>query len=294
MIWAGAGLGAQENEENGNTEGSSDQEAVTDADVVAVLEDINQKLERIAPAMRDRERKGQFGGGPYFTTRFFLDMPTLNDYSTDLGDYGEFSRVAAPFVNGGGGTWRFGTKGAWQWGLDYWGLGFSEKGFRNHQEGAEEPNVTIDENDDGLDDFYSYAGWGLSVFGPLVQYKNSFAEMFFFTAGGKAGFGSEGFSISQNQRTVLRDFAESFGLAAQATEYSWERPLFMTGAYVGLQWKPKGEEGIFGMALNAGFDYFVPMSDWQPAVGVHRTDEAPPEDYNPMSAYVMVGPTFNY
>jgi hypothetical protein len=291
LVLALAGLPALTQDQG---EGEESGESVSDADVVAVLEEINEKLDRIAPGARRKDGKVEFGGGPYFRTRYLFDMDTMNDYLGNLGSYDDFSPVIAPFSNGGGGTWRWTVGDNWQFGMDYWGFGHSELGFRNHQgpdsgNTANNANDTIDENGDGLDDYYSYANYGLGMFSGLAAYKKPLGKQFFATGTVNLGIGSESFSISESERSVIKS-----AFRIDSSEFAWHRSLFMIGARLGGQWKPGGADSVFGMAVVGGFDYFVPMNDWQPEAGVHRTDEAPSDDFNPMNAYLIVGPTFNY
>jgi len=268
------------------------EEDLSNADVIAVLEEINEKMDRIAPGVRE-EDPVDFGGGPYFTGRYLLDMDGMSAYADDLGDYGSgFRDYMVPFRDGGGGTWRWTGQGNLSAGLEYYGAGQSILGQRNHLDSAEQPNranVTVDENDDGLDDYYTYANYGYSSFNALVRYVFDVGESLFIGVGAKAGMGGESFSISQNDRSVLGDTFQ-----IQSGVLSWSRPLATVGGFGGIQWRPKGRDGIFGMILDVGFDYHHPISDWSPEAGVHVEDQAPPEGFTPMNAWVTIGPSFNY
>jgi hypothetical protein len=286
-------------------DGESSEEDVSNAEVVAVLEEINEKLDRVAPAVRE-ENEVEFGGSPYIAGRYLLDMQKMRDYVDGLGDYGitrsgddpeGFSDFMLPFVDGGGGTWRWTGPGNFSVGLEYYGYGQSLLGQRTHLpdsgDTADRANTTIDEDGDGLDDYYTYAGYGYSSFNVLARYAFSLGETVFVGIGGKAGMGGDSFSISQNERSVI-DTTLALNRSVESDIFAWSRSLLTAGAFGGLQWKPEGEDGVFGMILDAGFDYHYPIADWAPQAGVHVGETAPPEDFTPMNAWVTIGPSFNY
>lgn len=279
------------------------EEDVGNTDVVAVLEEINEKLDRVAPAARERSEV-KFGGSPYFAGRYLLDMQKMSDYVDGLGDYGitesgqdpeGFSDFMLPFVNGGGGTWRWTGPNNFSVGLEYYGYGQSLLGQRNHLpdsgDTAERANTTIDEDGDGLDDYYTYAGYGYNSFNFLARYAFSVGENLFVGIGGKAGMGGDSFGISQNERSVIDT---ALNRSVQSDIIAWSRSLLSVGGFGGVQWKPEGRDGVFGLILDAGFDYHQPLSDWAPATGVHVGEAAPPDDFTPMNAWVTIGPSFNY
>ncbi len=273
-----------------------DEEDVSNAEVVAVLEEINEKLDRMAPGA-GKESPVDFGGGPYFTGRYLLQMDEMSGYADDLGAYGNgFSPFMMPFVDGGGGTWRWTGPGNLSVGLEYFGYGQSILGQRNHLEAENRANVTIDETgpdgeSDGLDDYYTYANYGYSIFNALVRYAFSVGDTFFIGVGAKAGMGGDSFAVSQNDRSVLE---ETFQTRIESGVLSWSRTLLSAGGFGGVQWKPNGRDGVFGVVLDLGFDYHYPLDDWSPEAGVHIADPAPPEGFTPMNAWVTIGPSFNY
>lgn len=235
------------------------------------------------------EGRGRFGGSPYFTVRFLPGVDALDDYLASVGDYEALGSLLYPFVDGGGGTWRLRLSRTLQMGIDYYGAGYTSLGFLTHETDPEAANDTVDEDGDGLDDYYSYASYGFSfVAGLLATEVPLGSRSLAATFTGRAGLGSEGFSIERNPRTVLET-----GLEIVAGSSDWTRRLALFGGSVGIAWRPN-PRGPFSLGLDVGFDYYLPMGDWRPAPGVHRATVAPPADFNAMNAWLFVGPRFNY
>lgn len=265
-------------------------------DVVVQLEEINKKLDAIwGDEWKTREGapdKG-FGGAPFFAIRYFPLMGLMNGYIGSLGNFTSTEPLHAwmfPFVDGGGGTWRMVASKNFQVGMDYFGYGQSRLGYMNHQSDPMMANSTVDENGDGLDDYYSYASYGYFMWTFLGQGKVELVpELFYATFGGKFGFGSEDVYIAANSRNVLET---ALGIYPNAT--SWSRPLFMVGGYAGLQVRLDGKRNVVKLGLSTGFDYHIPMDDWMPEAGVHRTDAAPPAAFNSMNWWISFGPEFHF
>ncbi len=267
------------------------------SDILSVLEDINQKLEKMAPKER-AEHAGApdagFGGGPFMAFRILPDMPKMNAYIGSLGNYGAFNMVLFPFVDGGGGTWRWVVNKNFQLGMDFYGYGQSTLGYLNYPSpsGTTVDNTGPSGTPDGYDDYYSYASYGFNVWSFVAQGKIELAENLLYAVGGvKAGFGGEDVSISRNRRTVWEN---ALNLNIDTGSTSWSRNLFVTGGYLGLQLRLDGKLNVFKLGLDAGFDYHVPLSAWAPSTGVHVREAAPPADFNSMNFWVSFGPQFHY
>lgn len=246
----------------------------------------------VGAAAQEMERAPDtgFGGAPYYTVRYFPGMEEMSDYITSLGNFEGLSPVMYPFVNGGGGTWRLAFSRGFQIGFDYFGMGQTRLGFLNHRTGAEAANDTVDENGDGLDDYYSYASYGYNMFAILAQGKLPLAgDRFFAVGGARVGLGSEAANVSRTRRTVV-----SSTLDIIAGSSDWTRGLFLLGGFAGVQLNLDPERNVFKLGLDVGFDYHVPMGEWMPATGVHRTASAPPQGFSGMNVWAFLGPQFHF
>ena len=238
------------------------------------------------------DKPGLFGGGPLLTFRYLTSMQQLNDYLSVLGNYEAMSPLFAPMVDGGGGTWRMTISDSFQVGFEYLGFGQKTLGFAVHQNpitDPELPNETVDEDGDGFDDYYSYAGYGQWTGAALAQLMLPVSELITLKAGVKAGVGYEGFGILINEREVL-----STTIGVVAGNYAWDRFMLVAGAYAGLQVNLTGKKGFFRIGLEAGFDGHWGITEWMPATGVHRLTTAPPEDFQSHNVWVWIGPQFSY
>lgn len=258
---------------------------VTLADVVVALEKINAQLadEQDETVSVPYEPHG-FGGGPRFELRYMVDMADMNAYADQRGDYEDFGSIMYPFVNSGSGTWRWVISPALQIGWDAWGGGFSGLGQKNAAETG-----AVDADTDGLDDFYSYASYGVSANDFVIQWKTPLVkDALYLGFGGRVGVLSESFSIDQNERSVTEAV-----VSALAGTGSWSRASLDTGAYATLQFQPDPEQRWFRLSLTAGFDYPAVAGDWTPSAGVHVSEAAPPAGYSGMNAWLGFGFDFN-
>lgn len=290
-------------DENDEDERDEQDEAVL-ADVIAELEEMNDRLWRMLGEDEDYEGfEGRApdvggGGGQFFPVRFFIDMPRLNTYVDSLGSFPGDPAVAGsdtyplamfPFVNSGGGTWRWSASRNFQIGMDFWNGGFSTLGFVDHNTDPLGPNDTADENGDGLDDYYSYANYGMGYWSVLASGKvEPVEEVLFLTGTARVGLGGETFSVERNRRDVVTST-----LSIVTGSAAWNRALLQLGAAVGVQ-VALDDANVVRLGLEGGFDYYVPISPWMPGTGIHRTTAAPPADWNPMNAWVRIGPQFRY
>ena len=235
---------------------------------------------------------GGFGGGPLLAFRYLTSMQQLNDYLAVLGSYEAMNPLFYPLKDGGGGTWRVTINDRLQVGFEYVGFGQSVLGFAVHQDPVTEPNLpneTVDEDGDGFDDYYSYAGYGQWTGAALAQVMLPVSELITLKAGVKAGLGHEGIGVSMSERTVL-----STTLGVVAGNYSWDRFMLVGGGYAGLQVNLPGKHGSFRLGLEAGFDGHWGITEWMPATGVHHLTTAPPADFQSHNAWIWVGPQFSY
>ncbi len=130
--------------------------------------------------------------------RIYFGMDTMNSYVQSLGTYHPFSMVSIPFADGGGGARRISFNKYFQIGANFWGGGFSSLGQQYHQDPVTSStlaNITVDEDGDGLDDYYSCFYWPFLAKGKIPLHKRT--NLVF---GGQFGIGEESFGISRNQR----------------------------------------------------------------------------------------------
>jgi hypothetical protein len=296
---------------------AQDGEEMSNEEIVEQLARINEKLDRVIPSEseKDDDDGAAFGGGPFYATRYLLEIDELNTYLDARGDYDDFKPFFIPFADGGGGTWRLTLQNGLQFGAEFWGYGQSRLGLRTHQDPAvndDLANDTIDEDGDGFDDYYTYAEYGIGLASATVGYKLGFGDA---PLAGlltlRGGFGGDTFAITQNKRNVI-----TAALQIDTPTVLWQRSLAGVGGSLALQLNPPDfsaemesdmdEDGddrdrhrVTGLLIEFGFDYFFSLAGrsnevWEPTLGVHHLDPVPPTDYNPMNAWVNIVPTFNY
>lgn len=268
--------------------GDSSQSGEVDlGDVVLQLQRISEQLARMNHD-EAREKHNEYphsGGGFFMPYRNFLDMGRLNTWLATQGSYAPLAANWFPFVNGWGGGWRWSMSENIQLGLIGWGGGTSSLGQR-----AASVYGSIDEDTDGLDDFYTYAGYGISVCDFQFNVRLPIDQTFTFNGGLTVGLGSDSFSISQNDRSL--DLASGLGAVIGAAD--WSRFLLDLGASVSLQIQPDPETEWFKIGVNTGFDCPVPLTDWTPGTGVHVSESAPPADFLPMNYWASLSFDFNF
>ena len=273
-------------------ESGDSEEEMSAAEIVTILEEINQKLERFdGKKWQDEDKRAPdegFGGGSYWPVRIFFGMDTMNTYVQGLGSYTAFPKVSIPFRDGGGGTWRISFNKNFQIGINYWGGGYSSLGQQSHQTAADLANVTIDEDGDGLDDYYSYASYNYFFWSFLFMGKIHVHEMVSIVAGAHAGLGQEFFDIARNERNFLQTT-----LSILNGDPNWSRMLFVPGGWVGVQLNPD-KKNFFKIGLDVGFDYQVPLEKWQPGAGTHTLESAPPEDFSAFNLNVGLNMQFHF
>ena len=276
-------------------DGGEDEEQVSAAEIVTILEEINQKLERFDGKKWDGEDKRApdegFGGGSYWPVRIFFGMDTMNTYVQGLGSYAPFPKVSIPFRDGGGGTWRISFNKYFQIGWNYWGGGYSSLGQQNHQDPATSPNaanITVDEDGDGLDDYYSYASYDYFYWSFLAMGKIPVHKLINIVAGAQAGIGGEAFDIYRNERSVVES-----ALTILNGDSNWSRMLFVPGGWVGVQFN-MDKKNIFKLGLDVGFEYPIPLETWQPGPGTHTEEPVPPEDFSAFNLNVGLNMQFHF
>ena len=278
--------------------------------ILEVLEEINEKLERVVPdddwdGWDDEDEDGDngkgFGGGPFMAFRWLIDMQDLNDYLKDIGQFGGdklFSPILYPFVDGGGGTWRVSLSERLQFGISYFGYGQNTWGYLNHTEDSQKSDDTIDENGDGYDDYVSYVEWGFGGANFIMEYKLPISpKSVYLELGGTFGMGSEGLTVDRSPRQVSSVIDDLMAVQILTGRSDWSRMYFSVGGFTGLQFSFPKTKGVVSFALEAGFDYHIPMEaggKWTPGVGVHRKEKSPPVDFNSMNVWFHLGPQFNY
>jgi hypothetical protein len=258
-------------------------------EAILVLERIDAKLERLAPHHTEKkDEEFGFGGGPFIPIRFFTGMATLNTHLGTMGNYATFADTWYPFANGMGGTWRFGSHKNLHFGMQSWGGGMVRLGQRN---ASQFPQGAIDEDSDGLDDYYSYASYGISMLDFLVHYRIPIDKVGTTLAfGAVVGAGSDGFAINHNQR----GFLNNTGLSAIISENGWSRSLLNLGGYVTFQIQPHAEARWFKIGFNGGYNHPIPLSDWSPNAGIHIKELSPPIDFSPAHIWASLSFDFNF
>ncbi len=268
------------------------------ADVVEQLQAINHRLARITGEededyeMRAPDAGG--GGSQFYPFRYFLDIGTLNSYVAGVGAFDRddgtagYSEFMFPMVDSGGGTWRWSFSRNFQIGFDFWSGGYSNLGFLTHQTAANDANDTVDEDGDGYDDYYSYANWGIGMGSLVVAGKlEPVQDVLFLTSAARIGVAGESLTVERSRRDVLETTVNIV-----TGDVEWSRSLLQLGGALGVQ-IALDDANVVRLGIEGGFDYFVPIQDWKPAAGVHQGTSTPP-DWNPMNAWVRIGPHFRY
>ena len=270
--------------------GEAPDDAVSTADVLEVLEEINRKLDRDKRMRSGGAPDSGFGGGPLLPFRYLLGVADLNAYLKQLGSYDPMSEFYFPFVNGGAGTLRWSLDRNLQFGMEYGKFGQEVRGFAKHSTDAAGPRDTVDANGDGYDDYYSYAGYGQHYFAGIFQYKWEAApDLLYLTAGVKTGLAIERLQYDVNRRQVLTD---TLGVTAGGS--SWNRTSLLGSAYAGLQIGLDGGRNVLKLGIEAGVTGHYALQAWAPATGVHRRTPAPPNTWQGHNVWVSIGPQFHY
>ena len=274
----------------GAVTGAVADDEVSTVDILAVLEEINQKLDRDRPVTSAGAPDAGSGGGPFMPLRYVPGISDLNAYFTTLGSYGAMSELFVPIKDGGAGTWRWSVDGSLQIGAEYGGLGQDVLGFAKHTEDPLGPRDTVDEDGDGYDDYYSYAGYGQGYFVGIVQYKWPVApELVYLQAGVKTGLAFESVRYGMDRRQVL---TEALGITSGSN--AWSRTSLIGGVYAGLQIRLDGDLNVFKLGIEAGVNGHYALGEWAPATGVHKHTPAPPDAMQAHNFWFAVGPQFHY
>jgi hypothetical protein len=258
-----------------------------DSEMLEVLEEINEKLDKLLPDYERDDFKPYEGGGggPFLPVMIMFGMGKMNDYLSSIGDFEDYSTLLYPFTNGGGGTCRYSFNKHFQIGMEVYGYGISQYGFLKGGVEIVDPIPS-----DGFDDYYSYADYGFFVFAFLAQYKVELVKDFvYFNMGGKLGIGGENFTVTRNSRQVTAG-----AIQALIENTGWSRTLLSTGPYIGMQLDLDKEKHVFKMGLDVGFNYNIPLNTWTPGAGVHKDEAAPPKTFNAMNLWINFGPQFHF
>ena len=265
-------------------------DAVSTAEVLEVLEEINLKLDHGKRMRSGGAPDSGIGGGPHLPFRYLLGTADLNAYVKQLGSYDAMSEFFFPFVNGGAGTLRWSLDRNLQLGMEYGKFSQEVRGFAKHSTDAAGPRDTVDANGDGYDDYYSYAGYVQRYFAGVFQYKWEAApDLLYVTAGVKTGLAFERLRYGMNRRQVLTDT-----LGAAAGGSAWKRTSLLGSAYAGLQIGLDGGLNVFKLGIEAGVTGHYALAAWAPAIGVHRGAPAPPNTWQAHNVWVSIGPQFHY
>ena len=222
--------------------------------------------------------------------RYLPGIADLNGYFQTLGSYGAMSEFFFPFKDGGAGTWRWSVDGSLQIGAEYGGFGQDVPGFAKHTKDPLGPRDTVDEDGDGYDDYYSYAGYGQGYFVGIVQYKWPIAsELVYLQAGVKTGLAFESVRYGMDRRQVL---TETLGITSGSN--AWHRTSLIGGAYAGLQIRLDGDLNVFKLGIEAGVNGHYAIGEWAPATGVHKRTPAPPDTMQAHNFWFAIGPQFHY
>ncbi len=306
LLFFGTLVFAEEKQAGGEEQAEKIDE-VTAAEIADILQEINQNLQKITGDFdMDKRRKDDgpapdfgFGGAPYWPVRILFDMDKMNGYVRGIGSYEAFPEVIVPFRDGGGGTWRWMFNKYAQMGMNYFGAGFSSRGQQHHAQPTSDLAtnypvygvITVDENGDKLDDYYTYASYSFFYWSMLFQGKLPLHKRFNLVAGAQIGFGSEAFAITRNDRTTG---PLSGALGIMNGDSNWERSYLVTGGWLGAQINVDNKN-IFKLGLDVGFDYNIPFEkNWSPTAGTHVAEAAPPYNFNAMNLWITFGPQFHF
>ena len=269
---------------------AQEEDEVSTADVLEVLEEINQKLDRDKKVASDGAPDYGFGGGPFLPFRYLPGIADLNAYFKRLGTYAPMNQFFFPFKDGGGGTYRWSLNGNLQLGLEHGGFSQDVLGFAKHVADPLGPRDTVDVDGDGYDDYHSYAGYGQHYFAGIFQYKLPLApELVYLETGIKSGFSFESLRYGMDRRQVL---TETLGITSGRN--SWRRTSLIGGVYAGLQIRLDGDRNFFKLGIEAGVDGHYALGGWAPATGVHKRILKPPDTMHGHNFWVAIGPQFHY
>ena len=265
-------------------------EEVSTGDVLAVLEEINQKLDHDRSFRSDGDPDSGYGGGPFMPVRYLPGIADLNVYLKKLGSYAPMNPFFFPFKDGGAGTLRWVFDRSVQFGMEYGGFGQDVLGFATHASDPLGPRDTVDADGDGYDDYHSYAGYGQHYFAGIFQYKVPIApRLLYLTTGIKTGLAFESMRYGKDRRQVL---TETLGITSGGN--SWKRTSLLGGVYAGLQVRLDGDRNVLKLGIEAGVTGHYAISAWAPAAGVHKRTPAPPDAVQAHNFWLAIGPQFNY
>lgn len=267
-----------------------DEDEVSTVDVLAVLEEINQKLDHDRSLRSDGAPDSGFGGGPSMPVRYLPGIADLNAYFKQLGSYAPMNLFFFPFKDGGAGTWRWSLDRSLQIGMEYGGFGQDVLGFATHASDPLGPRDTVDADGDGYDDYHSYAGYGQHYFAGIFQYKLPIApRLLYLQTGIKTGLAFESLRYGMDRRQVL---TETLGITSGRN--AWKRTSLLGGVYAGLQIRLDGDLNVFKLGIEAGVTGHYAINSWAPATGVHKGTPAPPDAMQAHNFWLAIGPQFHY
>ena len=269
---------------------NDEEDEVSTVDVLAVLEEINQKLDHDRSFRSDGAPDSGFGGGPFMPVLYLPGIADLNVYLKKLGSYAPMNPFFFPFKDGGAGTLRWSLDRSLQIGMEHGRFSQDVRGSAMHTSDPLGPRDTVDADGDGYDDYYSYAGYGKHYFAGIFQYKLPIAPGLLYLATGiKTGLAFESLGYGMDRRQVL---TETLGIESGGN--SWKRTSLLGGVYAGLQIRLDGDLNVFKLGIEAGVTGHYAISAWEPATGVHKRTPAPPAAMQAHNFWVAIGPQFHY
>lgn len=279
---------------------------ITNTDIIESIEAINNKLDRLLPENRIYETSMELGFTPG-TIRFLPDVDLLNQYIAKSGEYGDFSGLLLPFINGVEVFSELRLSKTFSAGLNYYryidnnyglhGLQNSEdtvsatyansndlSALRAYEDAVSAPvesDKLVDDNSDGVVDYYSYTSYLITGMELYIEHKIILTRDLSINIKPQLGYGVQEIEFSPYERPY-------WGSINPEQKVSWKQNLLILGAEVGLSYYLQGLEFI----LSAGLSYNHPLSDWLPIAGITDSD-IEPGDIKPINIKISFGPVIS-
>lgn len=273
---------------------SQSESDITNTDIIESIEAINNKLDRLMPENRIYETSMEIGFTPG-TIRYLPNIDLLNLYIAKSGEYDDFSGLLLPFINGVEVFSELRLTKTFSTGLNYYRYidnKYGLHGLQNSGDYAEmaydeavsapvESDKLVDDNFDGVVDYYSYSSYLLTGVELYTEHKMLISKDLSLNIKPQLGYGVQEIEFSPYERAY-------WGSINPEQKVSWKQNLLILGAEIGISYYLQGLEFI----LSGGVSYYYPLSDWLPIAGISDTD-IEPGDINPINIKFSFGPVIS-
>ncbi len=276
---------------------AQEESEISNADIIESIEDINQRLDRLMPNNEVLKSSMEIGFVP-FSARILPDIDDLNEYMSKSGTYEDYSGKMLPFINGIEFFTDLKLSDSLTTGLNYYRYTSNTYGFHasnsyvsqndelgDYAEAVDsgyiENENAIDNNDDGIIDYYSYGNIFITGIELYAEYNMKLPLNLCLKIGPKIGYGYEEIEFTSYERSLFEDVSPDQKL-------SFRRSSLILGGDIGLSYMFKRFELVFV----AGLSYNLPLTDWMPVAGVTQDDIAP-ENYSNMNIKLSLGPVIS-